>query len=100
PVLSREVVGVWLNDGTGHFDAGGSDLFPEAAAQLARGPVVAGFPDYVVAVASDRRASSLVPILVAGAVQAVAPKIFPCASVPLTNAAAGCPAARAPPLRS
>jgi hypothetical protein len=100
PFLSRDVVGVWLNDGTGHFDAGASDSFPDAAARLARGPAVVGFPDHIAAVASDRRATSLAPILVADAIQADAPGMYPCASVALTNLAARSPADRAPPLRS
>jgi len=38
PVLSREVVGIWVNDGAGHFDAGALVPFVSLAERLTSSP--------------------------------------------------------------
>jgi hypothetical protein len=43
PVLSHEVVGIWVNDGAGHFDAGNSESFASIAGTIGVGPSISGF---------------------------------------------------------
>jgi hypothetical protein len=55
PVLSREVVGVWVNDGAGHFDARRRNPFGPIDARLAGVPSLSGFGDYLIPAVPGRR---------------------------------------------
>ncbi len=55
PVLSRAVVGIWVNDGAGHFDADDQALFASAGGRLDPVPALSGFGDHLVPVVPGRR---------------------------------------------
>jgi VCBS repeat protein len=61
PVLSREVVGIWVNDGAGHFDAGNSESFASVAGKIGVGPSISGFGHDLIPVVAGRRSYALGP---------------------------------------
>jgi hypothetical protein len=87
PVLSREIVGIWVNDGAGHFDAGNSESFASVAGRIGMGPSISGFGHDLTPVVAGRRiyAFGLAPSLrrsdLSGDVQAVRPSWVPVAAV-------------------
>jgi hypothetical protein len=90
PVLSHEIVGIWVNDGAGHFDAGNSESFASVAAKIGVGPSISGFGHDLIPVAVGRRfyvfglgASSRRPDP-SSEVQAVRPSSVPVAAVAFT----------------
>jgi hypothetical protein len=87
PVLSHEIVGIWVNDGAGHFDAGKSESFASVAGKIGRGlsisglghdliPVAVGRRIYVFGLAASSRRSDF-----SSEVQAVRPSSVPLAAV-------------------
>ena len=54
PVLSREVVSIWINDGAGHFIAGDRASFASVAG-LGAVPSLSGFGDHLIPVVPGRR---------------------------------------------
>lgn len=54
-LLSRDVVGVWLNDGQGHFRPGDPDAFPSDLAALSTGTMTGCPPQFAVAAPTPRR---------------------------------------------
>ena len=55
PVLSHEVVGIWINNGAGHFDASDRASFAPVAGRLAPEPSLSGFGDHLIPVVPGRR---------------------------------------------
>ena len=55
PVLSREVVGIWVNDGAGHFDADDQALLASARGRIEPVPALSGFGDHLIPVVPGRR---------------------------------------------
>jgi len=55
PVLSREVVSIWINDGAGHFNAGDRASFASLADGLAAVLSLSGFGDHLIPVVPGRR---------------------------------------------
>jgi hypothetical protein len=55
PVLSHEVIGIWVNDGVGHFDAGNSESFASVAGTIGVGPSISGFGHDLIPVVAGRR---------------------------------------------
>jgi FG-GAP-like repeat len=55
PVLGRDIVGVWLNDGTGHFRQGNPDSVPSDCARLSTTGISGCPPQFAVATAAPRR---------------------------------------------
>jgi hypothetical protein len=58
PVLSHEVVGIWVNDGVGHFDAGNSESFASVAGTIGVGPSISGFAHELIPVVAGRRSDA------------------------------------------
>jgi hypothetical protein len=54
PVLSRKVIGAWLNDGTGHFDRGDTSVFPPLAPRITTASLN-GLPHQLQASVTPRR---------------------------------------------
>jgi hypothetical protein len=61
PVLSHEIVGIWVNDGAGHFDAGNSESFASVAGKIGVGPSILGFGHDLIPVVAGRRSYALGP---------------------------------------
>ena len=59
PVLSHEIVGIWVNDGAGHFDAGNSESFASVAGKIGVGPSILGFGHDLIPVVAGRRSYAL-----------------------------------------
>lgn len=55
PVLSRDIVGVWLNDGSGHFNEGYPDSYAPREGTLGGAASLSGFADQPVTIVSIRR---------------------------------------------
>jgi hypothetical protein len=101
PVLSRHVIGVWLNDGSGHFRRGRTRDLPALPSQLSPASISGQAPQLSLATSTPRRMSALSPSAARAPAISVADRIRPAASTDLPQRfLASALAPRAPPTRS
>ena len=55
PVLSRNIVDVWVNDGAGHFEAGDPTSFSPVGARLNSAPTLTSVRELLISLAPGRR---------------------------------------------
>jgi len=75
--LGRDVVGVWLNDGAGHFRRGDPDAVPSDAARLSPTTLTGCPPQFAIAAPTPRRVAALPAATVTRAFVAVVTHVRP-----------------------
>jgi len=100
PLLGRDVVGVWLNDGAGHFRQSDPDSVPSDSARFSSSSIGGCPPQFAVATPTPRRFAAAPPSVPTDALLEAAPSVRPAAVVAWNPHLLSNLSPRAPPSRA
>jgi hypothetical protein len=99
PLLGRDVVGIWLNDGAGHFRRGDLDAVPADVARLSPSTIAGCPPQFAAVLPPPRRLAASRASAPTIAIAADVDRIRPFQIVPSDRLLLSCLSPRAPPSR-